>query len=61
MGGEGNDLADLCRDWEASAQLPTDSPTRLVTVRIGKTEHSDATLVSTEYLAPRDTYSETSL
>jgi len=35
VGGEGNDLADLCKDWEASAQLPTDSPTRLVTVRIG--------------------------
>jgi len=28
-------LTQLCRDWEASAQLPSDCTTRQVTVRIG--------------------------
>lgn len=34
-GGDAGVLGQLCRDWEAAAQLPVDCPTRLATVRIG--------------------------
>ena len=32
---DANELTRLCKDWEESAKLPENCPTRLVTARIG--------------------------